>query len=168
MCEFFSNRELLKIRQKLKILKPRIIGNKPRRFDNNPRPVGKVTVPSYPLSVHGDSPACTVGLAAALTIILLGLITTALATETKWAFPMANAVIWLHYDEILSRQIYPMWGSYLYFGVLITALGALNFPAVRKSRVIFGYCVAPACVEPSSRKNEAGQQYKRQKRENCR
>lgn len=76
----------------------------------------------------------TVGLAAALTIILLGLITTALATETKWAFPMANAVIWLHYDEILSRQIYPMWGSYLYFGVLITALGALNFPAVRKLR----------------------------------
>lgn len=71
------------------------------------------------------------GLAAALFVIALGTATTSLYSPIKWAFPTANTIIWLHYMEILSKQIYPMWASFLYFGVLLTLLIAGNFIVLR-------------------------------------
>lgn len=72
------------------------------------------------------------GLAVALFVMALGTATTSLYSPIKWAFPTANTIIWLHYTEILSEPIYPMWASFLYFGILLTALIAGNFIALKK------------------------------------
>ena len=72
------------------------------------------------------------GLAGALLVMALGTATTSLYSPIKWAFPTANTIIWLHYTEILSEPIYPMWASFLYFGILLAALIAGNFIALKK------------------------------------
>ncbi len=74
----------------------------------------------------------SVGLAGAIIVMALGTVTTSLYSPIKWAFPTANTIIWLHYTEILSEPIYPMWASFLYFGVLLAALIAGNFIALKK------------------------------------
>lgn len=65
-------------------------------------------------------------------LLVLGTATTSLYSPIKWAFPTANTIIWLHYTEILSEPIYPMWTSFLYFGVLLAALIAGNLIALKK------------------------------------
>lgn len=72
------------------------------------------------------------GLAGALLVMALGVATTSLYSPIKWAFPTANTIIWLHYTEILSEPIYPMWASFLYFGILLAVLIAGNFIALKK------------------------------------
>lgn len=74
------------------------------------------------------------GLAGAVLVMALGTVTTALYSPIKWAFPTANTIIWLHYTEIFSEPIYPMWASFLYFGLLLTLLAAANFIALKKLR----------------------------------
>lgn len=74
------------------------------------------------------------GLAGAVFVMALGTVTTSLYSPIKWAFPTANTIIWLHYTEILSEPIYPMWASFLYFGVLLALLIAGNFFALNKLR----------------------------------
>lgn len=72
------------------------------------------------------------GLAGAVLVMALGTATTSLYSPIKWFFPTANTIIWLHYTEILSEPIYPMWASFLYFGILLTVLAAGNFIALKK------------------------------------
>lgn len=72
------------------------------------------------------------GLAGAIFVMLLGTVTTSIYSPIKWAFPTANTIIWLHYEEILSEPIYPMWASFLYFGILLGALVYANFCALKK------------------------------------
>ena len=72
------------------------------------------------------------GLAGALLVMALGTATTSLYSPIKWAFPTANTIIWLHYEEILRAEIYPMWASFLYFAVLLAALIAGNFLALKR------------------------------------
>lgn len=74
----------------------------------------------------------SVGLAGALLVMALGTATTSLYSPIKWAFPTANTIIWLHYTEILSEPIYPMWASFLYFGALLALLIAGNLFALKK------------------------------------
>ena len=74
----------------------------------------------------------SVGLAGALIVIALGTATTSLYSPIKWAFPTANAIIWLHYEEILRAEIYPMWASFAYFAVLLAALIVGNFIALKR------------------------------------
>lgn len=74
------------------------------------------------------------GLAGAVLVMALGTVTTSLMSPIMWAFPTANTIIWIHYTEILSEPVYPTWASFLYFGVLLTALVAENFIAMRKIR----------------------------------
>lgn len=74
----------------------------------------------------------SVGLAGALLVMAIGTATTSLYSPIKWAFPMANTIIWLHYEEILSKPIYPMWASFAYFGGLLAALIIGNFVALRR------------------------------------
>jgi len=76
------------------------------------------------------------GLLAALIIIALGTVTTSLYSPIKWAFPMANTIIWLHYAEIYREPIYPIWASFLYFGVLISALVGGCFFALKRLNFI--------------------------------
>lgn len=72
------------------------------------------------------------GLAAAVVLIAAGAVTSSLNTALMWAFPMANTIVWMHYTEILSEPIYPVWSSFAYFGGLLTVLISLNFLALKK------------------------------------
>lgn len=78
------------------------------------------------------------GLAGAVLLVAIGTVTTSLYSRIKWAFPTSNTIIWLHYTEILSKPIYPVWASFAYFGVLIVALIAGNFVALRKLNFMEG------------------------------
>ncbi|MCH5196989.1 MAG: hypothetical protein J1F28_09750 [Oscillospiraceae bacterium] len=72
------------------------------------------------------------GFAAATAVIALGVTTTSLYSELRWAFPMANTIMWLHYEEILREPIYPVYCSFLYFGIAVLALILLNYFGLRK------------------------------------
>ncbi len=66
------------------------------------------------------------GLYTAVSVIAIGTATCSLNIPLMWAFPMANTIIWLHYTEILREPIYPIWCTYLYFGILCTAITVAN------------------------------------------
>ncbi|MCM1167478.1 MAG: hypothetical protein NC299_14880 [Lachnospiraceae bacterium] len=72
------------------------------------------------------------GLAAAVAVIAAGVATTSLYSELRWAFPMANTMVWLHYTEILSEPIYPLWSSFIYFVGVIAILTAANFFSLKR------------------------------------
>jgi hypothetical protein len=72
------------------------------------------------------------GLFAAVFIVAAGVMTCSLKSDTMWAFPMANTIVWLHFDEILSKQIFPIWYSYTYFGVALTVLLIMDILATKK------------------------------------
>lgn len=74
----------------------------------------------------------SVGLVGALAVMAMGTVATSLFSPIKWAFPTANTIIWLHYEEILSTEIYPMWASFLYFVVVLSALILANFLALKR------------------------------------
>ena len=80
----------------------------------------------------------SVGLAGALLVMALGTATTSLYSPIKWAFPTANTIIWLHYTEILSEPIYPMWASFFYFGMFLSLLIVGNFFALKKLKFTEG------------------------------
>lgn len=70
-------------------------------------------------------------------IILLGTVSCALRLNSMWRFPMAHTVVWLHYTEYLAEPIYPLYRSYLYFGI-INVLLVIACIAVRKKYQIRG------------------------------
>lgn len=72
------------------------------------------------------------GLFAAIFIVAAGVMTCSLKSPSMWAFPMANTIVWLHYDEILSRRNFPVWCSYAYFAAAIALGLAVNTAAVRR------------------------------------
>ena len=72
------------------------------------------------------------GLAAAVGVIALGSVTASLGTGLRWAFPTSNTIVWLHYTEILSTPIYPVWASFAYFAGVLAVLIVLNFLALKK------------------------------------
>lgn len=72
------------------------------------------------------------GLFAAIFVVAAGVMTCSLKSPSMWAFPMANTIVWLHYDEILSRRNFPIWCSYAYFGAAITIGLIINTAAVRR------------------------------------
>lgn len=72
------------------------------------------------------------GLAVAVGVIALGSVTTSLGTGLRWALPTSNTIVWLHYTEILSEPVYPVWASFAYFGGVLAALIILNFIALKK------------------------------------
>ncbi len=66
------------------------------------------------------------GFITAAGIIGFGVVLTALKGDAMWITPMANAIVWLHYDEILREANLPTYVSYVYFSVLIIALFTAN------------------------------------------
>lgn len=67
------------------------------------------------------------GLFWTYAIVMGGVVTCAVKTDSMWVLPMANSIIWLHYTEILNTPSYPIINSYLYFfgcigGLLILSL----------------------------------------------
>lgn len=78
------------------------------------------------------------GLVGALLVMGLGAATVSSYSPIRWAFPMANTILWMHYTDFLKKPIYPMWASFLYFGILLTALIAANFFALKKMNILEG------------------------------
>ena len=76
------------------------------------------------------------GLFAVFAIVGMGVATCSLKTKIMWAFPMANSIIWLHYEEILREPIYPISNSYLYFAVCIAVFIIANIFALKKLQFV--------------------------------
>ena len=74
----------------------------------------------------------TFGLFAVFMIIGMGVSTCSIKTSAMWYFPMANAIIWLHYTEILRNPVIAISQSYVYFAIMITLLLLFNFIALKK------------------------------------
>lgn len=74
----------------------------------------------------------SLGLLAAVFIVAAGVMTCSLKAPSMWAFPMANTIVWLHYEEILSMPVFPIWCSYAYFAVLIIIMLITDLFAVRR------------------------------------
>lgn len=72
------------------------------------------------------------GLLAVLFIIAAGVTTCSLKSPSMWAFPMANTIVWLHYDQILRAQTFPIWYSYAYFALAIAAGILINTVAAKR------------------------------------
>ncbi len=72
------------------------------------------------------------GLFAAIFVVAAGVVTCSVKSPSMWIFPMANTIVWLHYDEILNKQIFPIWCSYLYFTIAIIVGSIINVCAVRR------------------------------------
>ena len=71
------------------------------------------------------------GMISACAVIGLGVVTCSMKQSAMWIFPMANTMVWLHYDEILREQICSVWFSFAYFfaGILLLLIG--NFVVLR-------------------------------------
>ncbi|MBQ8180504.1 MAG: hypothetical protein IJ010_00820 [Ruminococcus sp.] len=71
------------------------------------------------------------GLLAAVFVVAGGVVTCSLKSELMWLFPMANTIVWLHYDIILDELNVPMWYTYAYFAVILSVLTIGNAIAVK-------------------------------------
>lgn len=78
----------------------------------------------------------SLGLFAAIFVIAAGVVTCSLKTSNMWYFPMANTIIWLHYDTILEASDMPVWCSFVYFGVAIVVMLLLDGIAANKLELI--------------------------------
>lgn len=76
------------------------------------------------------------GIFAVFVIIGMGTAVCSVKSAGMWMFPMANAISWLHYEEILKEPIYPVENSFIYFAVLILFLIIANIVALRKLQFI--------------------------------
>lgn len=72
------------------------------------------------------------GLFAAIFIVAGGVITCSLKAKSMWLFPMANTIVWFHYEKIIGIPIFPIWCSYAYFGIAVVALVLLNLFAIKR------------------------------------
>lgn len=78
----------------------------------------------------------TMGLLVAIFVIAAGVVTCSLKTDIMWKFPMANTIIWLHYDTILDTSQNPVWFSVIYFLVSNSVLLGLNFFLIHKMEFV--------------------------------
>lgn len=72
------------------------------------------------------------GIFAAIFVVAAGVMTCSLKSDSMWLFPMANTIVWLHYEEILRKPIFPIWYSYVYFIIAIVLLLLINFIAAKR------------------------------------
>ena len=72
------------------------------------------------------------GLLAAIFVIAAGVVTCSVKTAVMWLFPMANTIIWLHYDTIRDAPELPVWCSFVYFLIVTGILLILNCRGVQK------------------------------------
>lgn len=76
------------------------------------------------------------GLCTCSVIVALGVGTCAVKTSAMWLFPMANTIVWLHFTDIMREPVKPLWQSYLYFGISILIVFAVNLVVAVKSDFI--------------------------------
>ncbi len=76
------------------------------------------------------------GLFTAVGVVALGVTTCALNTPVMWYFPMANTIVWLHYEELLRKPVTPVSNSLIYFLGILAVLFAGAFLALRNMQLI--------------------------------
>lgn len=74
----------------------------------------------------------TMGIFSVIAICALGAATCALQIPAQWLFPTSNALIWLHYQELLREPITPISRSLLYFIIGDIILLTANLFVVKK------------------------------------
>ncbi len=72
------------------------------------------------------------GILLALALIVGGASMAIVQAKVMWALPVANAIGWLHFREYLRAPIFPLWGSYLYFGGTIGGLAVASWWIARR------------------------------------
>lgn len=65
-------------------------------------------------------------------LIVLGTALCSIKSSLMWFLPMANAVVWLHYDEYFRKPVRWLGGSYLYFTALILGMMLLAVLLVKR------------------------------------
>lgn len=75
----------------------------------------------------------TAGVVICGAVISVGTALCSINSAFMWAFPMANSVVWLHYTEFRREPAYPIWHSWLYFGILIAFLLIFTLIMLKKS-----------------------------------
>jgi hypothetical protein len=78
----------------------------------------------------------TLGILTNISIIGLGQATILINLPIRWCFPMANTLLYLHYDKILATNIFPKKYSYLYFLVLMLFLLMVNLLSIKSVNII--------------------------------
>lgn len=63
-----------------------------------------------------------IGIVCSIAVYALGMMTWALVSPLMWFLPTANSVVGWHYNKFYAGAVFPVWGSILYFIVLITAI----------------------------------------------
>lgn len=71
------------------------------------------------------------GLFLVFCVIAAGVATTALKVRAMWLFPMANSIVWLHFDMIMVRES-TLWKSYAYLLAVVLLLIGGNIAAAGK------------------------------------
>ncbi len=72
------------------------------------------------------------GLLTSAAILAAGVTAFTANSVLMWIFPSANMVVWVHFQEILAAQVFPLWASYLYFAVFIAVMIILGALALKK------------------------------------
>lgn len=67
-------------------------------------------------------------------IIAGGAALCSIKSQAMWLLPMAHSITWLHFTKFRREPVFPLWGSYLIFGILCIALTAVAVCAVRNFR----------------------------------
>lgn len=67
-------------------------------------------------------------------VIGLGVVTCSLKKSIMWLFPMANTIVWLHYDVLLQNEIYPVWFSAIYYIICIFLIFIANLYVVYRKQ----------------------------------
>lgn len=68
-------------------------------------------------------------------IISAGAILCAAKVSYMWILPMSHTITWLHYTEYIREEVFPMYGSYLYFVLMEVVLIALCLVAGKRYQV---------------------------------
>lgn len=76
------------------------------------------------------------GIFAVYAVISFGVVSTFLESRMMWAFPMANTLVWMHYEEIFDKPVFPIWFSFVYFLIAIILLITVNLIALKKMQFI--------------------------------
>lgn len=76
------------------------------------------------------------GLLAVVGVIALGVTTCALKVPAMWYFPMANTIVWLHYEELLRKPVTPVSDSLIYFIGILAVLFAGSYFALRRLQLL--------------------------------
>ncbi|MDE6627454.1 MAG: hypothetical protein K2K56_13950 [Lachnospiraceae bacterium] len=79
-----------------------------------------------------------IGIFVNVFLIACGAACSSLRLKLMWFFPLAHFVLQVHFREYLTKEIFPVYGSYIYFVMLNFVLLVLCFVFVDKYQVAGG------------------------------